>query len=109
MVVGQLDVEALPGVGVKRFLPYFSKATTAERVYHVFDDCPVGAQIPKGARAPGVGPGGELYQKCGLCQDWDDERDGERARRRAQCDLEWILGFQALMKHDSGQAKAVED
>lgn len=92
MVVGPLDFDVRPGVGVKRFLPYFSKAATAEKVYHVFEDCPVGEEITGHSRAAGVGPGGVEYPKCRQCQAWEDELEQARTRRREELGLSGASG-----------------
>ncbi|RVW10979.1 hypothetical protein EGT67_00425 [Prescottella agglutinans] len=75
----------------------------------MFADCPVGVEIPKAHRRPGVGPGGDLYQKCEHCQGWDAERDRRQAERRAQREPEWALGFPAPTNRDRGQAQAADD
>lgn len=74
---------------MKRLLPYFSKVPTAEKVYHVFLDCPRGQRIQRVARAAGVGPGGRVYPKCTTCRNWDEQVREERNRVRES--LGWDL------------------
>lgn len=73
---------------MKRFLPYYSTERAAAMVYHVFEDCPIGARISKRHREPGVGAGAAAYEKCSHCQGWEDEIE----RARAECRQRWGLG-----------------
>ncbi len=47
--------------------PYHSKNPTDPDVYHDYDDCPTGRQIPQHNKAPGT----NNYRRCKDCIDKD--------------------------------------
>lgn len=52
-------------------MPYYSTATGAEGVYHVFADCLIGSRIKRADRLSGIGPRGVVYPRCAACQESD--------------------------------------
>lgn len=55
----------------RKEMPYYSTSSGADTTYHVFADCPIGAEVGRADRASGIGPDDAVYPRCEVCEELD--------------------------------------